>query len=115
MADHPDTAPGTVALTRFFRVGVPCAVADRGDERREARVLFDSPGTGTLADTVELSPEAKPVPIRVSEVSPAGVAFLSDRRFDRGDTIDLSFEDDAGGFVRRPCEGPPAERAGYGR
>lgn len=187
MADHPETAADPAALTRFFRVGVPCAVADqrgvfvefrpkvvtdevvvgtvaantlhpgarltgrlygessvevmtleveetehtipgrmdvlarfvdvadRGDERREARVLFDSPGTATLAETLELSPDSKPVPIRVSEVSPAGVAFLSDRRFGRGDTLDLSFEDDAGGLVRCRCEVLGAERAVYGR
>jgi hypothetical protein len=187
MADTAEHVQGTVALTRFFRVGVPCAVADqrgtfvevrpkvvtddvvvatvaagatfpgarltgrlygdrsvevltleveeiehtlpgrmdilarvvdivdRGDERREARVLFDSYGTAMLAETLECSPESKPTPIRVSEVSPAGVAFLSDRRFDRGDTVELSFPDDAGGVVRCRCEVLGAERAVYGR
>jgi hypothetical protein len=187
MADNPDTAPGPVALTRFFRVGVPCAVADqrgqfvelrpkvvtdevivatvaegatfagarltgrlytndmvevltldveetertlpgrmdvllrfveladRGDERREARVVFDSPGTATLAETIECSPDSKPVAIRIADLSPAGVAFLSDRRFARGDALDLSFEDDAGGVVRCRCQVLGAERAVYGR
>jgi hypothetical protein len=187
MSDTPDTEPGAAALTRFFRVGVPCAVADqrgtcvelrpkivtdeivvataregtlrpgeritgrlyteeavqvltleveevertlpgrmdvlarvvelvdRGDERRAVRVVFDAPGTVSLAESLECSPESKPVPIRVADVSPAGVAFLSDRRFERGDTIDLSFGDDAGGTISCRCQVLRAERAVYGR
>ena len=53
--------------------------------------------------------------MRVSEVSPAGVAFLSDRRFDRGDLVDLTFEDDAGGLIRCRAQVLGAERALYGR
>jgi len=187
MSDSKDTAPGTTDLARFFRVGVPCSVADqrgvcvelrpkvvtddivvatvpdgsvfpgaritgrhyldncvkvltleveeveptlpgrmdvlarvveatdRGDERREARVAFDSPGTATLLETIDCSPDSRPGPMRVSEVSPAGVAFLSDRRFDRGDLVDLTFEDDAGGLIRCRVQVLGAERALYGR
>jgi hypothetical protein len=187
MSAPSDPAPGAAALARFFRVGLPCAVADqrgacvelrpkvvtdeivvatardgsvwpgarvsarmltdegvqvltleveeveatlpgrmdvlarlvefvdRGDERRAARVAFDSPGTAALSETLECSPESKPVPIRIADLSPAGVAFLSDRRFDRGDVVDLSFGDDAGGTIRCRCQVLRAERAVYGR
>jgi hypothetical protein len=187
MSDPSDTAPSAAALTRFFRVGLPCAVADqrgacvelrpkivtdevvvataresslwpgarvsgrifteegvqvltleveevertlpgrmdvlarvvefvdRGDERRAPRVAFDSAGTAILSETLECSPESKPVAIRIADVSPAGVAFLSDRRFDRGDIVDLSFGDDAAGTIRCRCQVLRAERAVYGR
>ncbi len=89
---------------------------DRGDERREARVAFDSPGTATLLETLELLAR---LAARRRCASPRSRRpawrSCSDRRFDRGDLVDLTFEDDAGGLVRCRAQVLGAERALYGR
>jgi hypothetical protein len=90
-------------------------VTDRGDERGELRRPHDAAGLATVSQPVATRLDARPAAVQILEVSPTGLSFVGDRRFEVGQILDVSFDAEAGTPVRLRARVARAERAVYGR
>ena len=88
---------------------------ERGDERASPRYDFDAPARLTAAETFTPAHDQRVTQARVADVARSGLAFVADRRYAPGESIDLQFEDEAGATVRCRIQVVRAERAVYGR
>jgi hypothetical protein len=88
---------------------------DALDERDAERFPFDAGGTAIAAETFSPSLDPRATAIRIAQVSPGGLAFYADRRYEPGESLDVAFEDEGGALLRCRVHVLRAERAVYGR